>query len=128
MDLQAEAGRKYMEVIAGCLRVPVAPNSTVLRGKGNTNRLRLVCMRLSSETFLISGGATTKNFHCCGARPPATQAASGHATKCFSLRRNIVSQEQGIHDFETPALSTKPLSAAMAAGAVDAAARLTYSG
>lgn len=62
MDLQAEAGRKYVEVIAGCLRVPVAPNSTVLRGKGNANRLRLVCMRLSSETFLSNGGRLPKIF------------------------------------------------------------------
>lgn len=46
-----------MEVMAGSLCVPTAPNSTVLRGEGTINGPCLIyTIEESSEVLLISGG------------------------------------------------------------------------
>lgn len=52
-----------MEVMAGSLCVPTAPNSTVLRGEGTINGPCLIyTIEESSEVLLISGGRLLKVF------------------------------------------------------------------
>ena len=56
VDLQVEAGRKYTQVRASSLPIPVAPNSTVLWGKGTTNRPWLIYVRSRRAVELLIGG------------------------------------------------------------------------
>lgn len=131
VDLQVEAGREKIHGSYGrqplCSRGP-KQHRPARQGHYKWTPTDLYDVEESCETLLVSVGGDYQKFSlllCQGSRHAGSPQAR---SQVLSLKRNIVSQEQGFHDFKMPALGTKYLAAAMAAGAVDAAARFTHSG